>query len=296
MYYSIAAMTGVLISVMVFLNGDLTQVYGSYNTAVIIHVVGVVFALALCFIRKEKPLQKINAPFWAYLGGAIGVLTTFFNNWAYSLISMTSIVALGLLGQSVTSNLIDCFGLFGMKKRPIRWTTWVGFAISLFGVYFMLDSSVSGAAFAIVISIGAGVTIVLSRTVNARLAEETGPIAGSFVNHLVGLPICIILALIMRQSWNVSTGSVKPWMFCGGMLGVLVVYLCNITIPKVSAFRLTLLSFLGEVFSGIAIDLVFGETISSRLFWGGVISAAGLLISMLLEALLARSRPRDSRF
>ena len=46
---------------------------------------------------------------------------------------------------------------------------------------------------------------------------------------------------------------------------------------------LTLLSFLGQIFTGIAIDLALGQNISGGLFWGGVICAAGFLASMLIE-------------
>ena len=58
MYYFLALLVGVVISVMVSLNGGLTQAYGAYGAAVIVHVVGVVFALALCLIKKEKPFFK----------------------------------------------------------------------------------------------------------------------------------------------------------------------------------------------------------------------------------------------
>ena len=72
-------------------------------------------------------------------------------------------------------------------------------------------------------------------------------------------------------------------MLCGGMLGVTVVLLLNITVPRIAAFRLTLLSFLGQIFTGLAIDLALGQNISGGLFWGGVICAAGFLVSMLIE-------------
>lgn len=44
-----------------------------------------------------------------------------------------------------------------------------------------------------------------------------------------------------------------------------------------------LLSFLGQIFTGLAIDLALGQNISGGLFWGGVICAAGFLASMLIE-------------
>ena len=201
---------------------------------------------------------------------------------------MTSIVALGLLGQSVTSTLIDAFGLFGVKKRPIEITTWVGFGLSCIGVVIMMDDTVADGIAAIIVSIATGVTVVMARTVNARLSIEKGAFVGSFYNHLVGLPICILLALLLPTAQSITLHNITPWMFLGGMLGVLVVALYNITIPKVSSFRVTLLSFLGQVFSSILIDLVYGQSVSSSLFWGGIVIAIGLLASMILEYLSER--------
>lgn len=283
MYYLLAVLAGIVISVMVSLNGGLTQAYGTYSAAVIIHVVGVVFAMALCATRKEKPLPRNHVPLWAYTGGAIGVLTTLFNNYAFGRISMTSIVALGLLGQSLASMVFDTFGLLGMEKRPVRKSAAIGFLPAIAGIFFMMDGSVSGAVPAVIVSLGAGVSVVLSRTVNSRLSGETSPLVGSLINHIVGLPICVILAISFQRPLWIAMADVKPWMFLGGTLGVVTVLLFNITVPKVSAFQLTLLSFVGQVFTGITLDFVQGQEVSNASFTGGLVIAAGLLVNMALD-------------
>ena len=168
---------------------------------------------------------------------------------------MTSIVALGLLGQTITSVLLDRFGWLGAPKRRVDRSVAVALISAPVGIFLMLDGSVSQSILAVLLSLGAGVTVVLSRMVNARLASETSPLAGSFVNHLVGLPICVVLLLLVGQWTTPAAGTMEPWMYCGGMLGVTTVLLFNITVPKVSAFRLTLLSFVGQVFTGVALDV-----------------------------------------
>ncbi len=115
----LALLTGAVISIMVSINGGLTACVGEYTAAVVIHVVGTVFALILCLIRREKIFARRHAPAWAYLGGVIGVLTTFFNNFAFGRISVTSLTALGLLGQTMTAALMDGLGLLGMPRRGV---------------------------------------------------------------------------------------------------------------------------------------------------------------------------------
>ncbi|MDD4843757.1 MAG: DMT family transporter [Anaerotignum sp.] len=283
MYYLLSILVGVIISVMVSLNGGLTASYGAYSAAVIIHIVGVIFAALICAIRKERLQIKSRAPQWAYFGGAIGVLTTLFNNYAYGRITMTSIVALGLLGQSLSSVVLDSFGWLGVEKRRASKSSVVGYLAAIIGIFIMMDNSVSEAAFAVVLSLSAGITVVLSRTINSRLSTETSPLVGSFLNHLVGLPICIVLALcLQRPVWLMATGT-KPWMYLGGALGVVTVLLFNITVPRVSAFHLTLLSFIGQIFTGIALDLALGLECSTSTFAGGLVITAGLLANMMLE-------------
>lgn len=106
---------------------------------------------------------------------------------------------------------------------------------------------------------------------------------GSLINHLVGLPICIILMLCLQSPIGMATTEAKPWMYLGGVLGVMTVLLFNVTVPRVPAFRLTLLSFIGQIFTGIALDFALGLEYSTSTFAGGMVIAIGLLINMLLE-------------
>ncbi len=69
-----------------------------------------------------------------YSGGAIGVFTTFGNNLSYGRISMTSIVALVLFGQTVISLLIDSFGLMGMESARLKNVPVIGLVFALAGM------------------------------------------------------------------------------------------------------------------------------------------------------------------
>ncbi|WP_342759597.1 DMT family transporter [Kineothrix sedimenti] len=284
MYQLLALLTGILLSIMISVNGNLSDQYGAILAAVIIHVVGSISAFLLCLTQKEKNPLHGHHPKWIYLGGAIGVCTTVFNNLAYGHISVTSIVALGLLGQTVTSLFIDTYGLFGMKKQSFNKNSILGFAVSFLGILLMLDQSVAGAIIAVFISFCAGISVVLSRSVNARLAEKTGALRGSLINHLVGLPITIIVALFAKQFSSIpSISAFHPWIYFGGIFGVAVIFLCNLTVPRISAFYLTLLTFVGQVFTGILLDLIFGDHFSRASFVGGIIIIFGIAINFIIE-------------
>ncbi len=296
MYNILSLITGLVIAVMVALNGRLALSYGNFNAIVIVHVVGVLFAFLLCKLTNRKITIKKNLPLWLYLGGAFGILTLIFNNFAFGKISLTSIVALGLLGQTVASLLIDCLGLFGMKKHAFRKSSIIGFVFSLLGILVMLDNTAETALYAILLSFCSGITVVLSRSINAKLSQHVGDIQSSFVNHVVGLPIAVAITIATTKSSHSYIAykfTPEPWIYLGGALGVTAVLLCNITVPKLSAFRLTLLTFVGQIFTGIVIDILTKNGYSEATFTGGVLVTIGISLNMIYEQVLRNKENKN---
>ncbi|NLC89335.1 MAG: DMT family transporter, partial [Clostridiaceae bacterium] len=200
MFNFLALLSGFIIAVVVTLNGQLTDVYANYNATFIIHLVAVVFSFIFLKLGKKKLFPSEKVPFWFYLGGAVGIFNALFQNAAFGKISLTSILALALFGQTVVSIFIDNFGWFGMEKRPFKKSSLLGFGFSIIGVLVMLDLSGGinpSAVLAIFFAFASGITTVISRSINGRLAEFSGSMSGAFINHLVGLPLTLLLALVM---------------------------------------------------------------------------------------------------
>lgn len=291
MYNLLALLSGFIIAVMVTLNGRLTSAYGNYNATLIIHVVAVAFSFLFLKLSKKKIFPTEKLPFWFYLGGAVGMFNALFQNYAFGKISLTSILALCLFGQTVSSLFIDKFGFFGMEKHPFKKSSFVGFAFSIVGVVVMLDLS-SGIDTIIVLAItfafASGITTVVSRSINGRLTEYSGGMAGSFIHHLVGLPLTLVIVLIMPNndmSLLLQQPSTDWWIYLGGLAGVFVVFVLNITVMKVSALQLSLLSFVGQVFLSVLLDLLLESSFSRVTLYGGLIVSAGVGINMLIDYL-----------
>ncbi|WP_084522243.1 DMT family transporter [Atopobium fossor] len=294
MYIFLSLLTGMVLSVMIAINGNLTSLHGMFWAAVIIHLVGSVAAFVLCKMEKEQKPIFNQGPIWMYLGGAVGLITTMFQNFAFGKISVTGLIALGLLGQTITSIGIDYFGLFNGSKRPFFAKQLPGLLLSFAGIFLMMDTSVGiDTLVALVMSFSAGITVVISRMINARLAQKTSALRSSFAVHITGLSLALILALLFSRAslFNLPSVSFGPaWMYMGGMLGVIAILLCNITVPNVPAFRLTLLTFIGQVLMGVVLDAAIGSVQSSTSIMGGIVIAAGLLINSGVEALDRRKK------
>ena len=267
---------------MVAFNGGLTEQYGVYSATVIIHIAGLLLIVIMAIVSRDNPFSRRQAWF-LYLGGAIGVMTTVFNNLAFSRISVSSILALGLFGQSITGLIVDRYGLMNMPKHTFQKRKICGLFLVFCGIISMTNNF---DVLAVLVSFFAGVNIVISRTLNARLAGLTSVCTSTFYNYLIGLLMAIPVCFLFGGNEAAFAGFVfspRIYIYLGGILGVCVVLLSNITVAKISAFYLSLFLFIGQVFSGIVIDMVISRTFSPRNMVGGIFVAAGLCINLLLD-------------
>jgi len=290
MYYFLSLLSGILITVMVAFNGGLTKQYGVYSATVIIHIVGLILIAAVVLIKRERPFSagKVSASekrrWFLYLGGAIGVMTTVFNNFAYGRISVSAIMALGLFGQSVAGLTIDQYGFLGMPKHPFSKRKLFGLLLIIAGIVSMINNF---EIIAVIVSFFAGVTIVISRTLNAKLSGLTSIRISTFYNYFIGLIVSIpVLFLLGNREASLMHFSFSPdwYIYLGGVLGMCVVFIFNLIVVKIPAFYLTLLVFTGQVFSGVLIDAIILQELSPRILTGGLFVAIGLTVNLLLDS------------
>lgn len=137
----------------------------------------------------------------------------------------------------------------------------------------------------ILLSILTGVIIVVSRILNTRLSHEIGLIESSYFNYLTGAVTSIVLFLIMDEHFNfVSLKDVPLYGYLGGVLGVIIVILNSVVSPKLSAFYVTLLIFVGQLFTGVLIDWLIAGTLPLTKILGGIIVVIGLSFNLIVDA------------
>ncbi|MBY6939424.1 DMT family transporter, partial [Clostridium botulinum] len=109
--------------------------------------------------------------------------------------------------------------------------------------------------FYILMSILTGVIIVICRILNTKLSEEIGLIESSYFNYFTAAITSILLFFIMREKFVCTSLSTVPfYAYLGGFLGVAIVVLNSVVTPKMSAFYVTLLIFVAQLFTGVALD------------------------------------------
>ncbi len=288
-YYLLSLLSGILISVMIVFNGKLTAYYGVYSATVIIHIVGLILISLITFMKKSLILKKLK--YYLFLGGALGVALTVFNNIAFSRISVSAILALELLGQSITGIVFDSFGLLGIKKRNFRKSSLFGIGLILIGIASMITDF---DFLAVTVSFASGILLVLTQILNAQLAEKTSVSTSILFNYIIGLATAIPIFLILGRNEAMFTSfSLSPqvYIYLGGILGVSIVFISNITILKISVFYMTLFIFIGQVFSGIILDAFLTQSFPINNIIGGVFTCAGLILNLALDKKHQEKKP-----
>lgn len=140
--------------------------------------------------------------------------------------------------------------------------------------------------FYILISMLAGVIIVVSRVLNTRLSEKIGLIESSYFNYLTAAITSLILFIIIGEKFSFSSLNGIPfYAYLGGFLGVIIVILNSVVTPKMSSFYVTLLVFIAQLFSGIAIDWMIENTLPISKIIGGLFVVLGLGYNLYIDYL-----------
>lgn len=133
----LSAFIGALISVMIMINGTLSNSFGNYTSTVIIHIIGLLSIISVLLLSRSNLKIVKGIPLYFYSAGAIGVFTVLFNNLSFSKLGVSITLALGLLGQSLSSIIIDHFGLMGMKVIKFEKRKLFGLILITLGILVM---------------------------------------------------------------------------------------------------------------------------------------------------------------
>lgn len=137
MYNFLSIVIGGLIAIMLSFNSILSQHVGPYISNVIIHSVGLITIFLIIIIKRYRITFNKTLPFLMYSGGAIGISTVIFNNISMGVIGATLTISLGLLGQMISSLVIDNYGFLGMKKVEFNKKKILGLGLMIIGIITM---------------------------------------------------------------------------------------------------------------------------------------------------------------
>lgn len=138
MYKMLALLNGLLIALMILINGTLAEGIGYYLSLFIIYSLGLLAVLLLLWVKGESLKSIKYLPKYLFLAGLLGVLNILFNNISFIHLGATLCMGLTLYGQLIASLIIDFGGFFGLEKQVFHPKKLIGIAIMSLGVLIMV--------------------------------------------------------------------------------------------------------------------------------------------------------------
>lgn len=289
MYAWLGGLYGAMLSVMNTFNAQLSGLYGNWGATVMIHVSGLLVLLPFAFTWGRR---RGNAPWYLYAGGLIGIATVVFCNLGISGVGVTANLVLMLLGQLVCSTVIDQFGLLGARVVRVNRGKILALFIMAIGCAAMLllsaDNGSAGGvsvALAVALSFLSGFTMVVARISNAKLSAISGVGYSTVMNYVTGLigSFAVFALMGMKLDTAFPAAGQPLTIYLGGALGAVGIFLCNVITPKLPTLQLSVIIFVGQIFSGMALDGLAGRFSLGTLV-GGALVAAGLYVNTRADA------------
>lgn len=285
MFSILAALTGILITLMNSVNSRLAAAAGYPAAAVTVHAVGLAAVTVLTLARKE-PSQPGRVPLRFYLGGLFGVGTIFACNYAFSTLSASLAVALSLLGQAGFSLFADGTGFLGRRKYALTADRLPGIALAAAGTAVLgWGGELRWAA--VPVALAAGILPGISFILNSELGRRRGVLRSARWNYLTGLAgtavVAALIGLPAADSARAVLESGPLLALGGGLSGVAVVATMNFVFPRIPAFTATILLFSGQAVAGVILDWAGQGTLDLRKLLGTGIVLAGLAVDSRLS-------------
>jgi transporter family-2 protein len=136
--YTLAFVSGLLLTVQVGLNAALRNAFGNPGTAALANfMVGTAGLFAYLLItRAQWPARAAlaGAPAWAWFGGLLGAFYVASSVIVGPRLGAAALLALTVFGQLVASLVVDNYGWLGFPQQPLTLTRLVGAVLLLVGV------------------------------------------------------------------------------------------------------------------------------------------------------------------
>lgn len=132
-----------------------------------------------------------------------------------------------------------------------------------------------------------GVNVVVSRYLNTVYARYNGVAMGAVANYATGLLTALAVLLAIGEPLFLHPlGALtlrKAAMFLGGAVGMVMVQMTIYITPRLPAFLSTLLLFVSQLGTGVALDWLMTGTCSPRKMLGAALVMLGLTHYALVE-------------
>ena len=305
---AVAFLAGAVVAVQGRINGELGQVTDDGILAAVINFT--VGLLALLVLVSSRPaartavrglpaqLRRQEIPWWALLGGFAGASFVAAQSITVSALGVALFTVATVAGQTGMSLAVDRWGLGPSGALPVSLLRVIAAVMATVAVAVAASGreaeSGSGARTFVVLALLAGAAVAFQAAFNGRVSVATGqPTVAALVNFCVGLTALLMVLAIERLSRDDIVGSLpsfseQPWLFMGGLLGLVFVVSAAWSVRALGVLLFSLLVISGSLVGAVAVDLV-APTEGASFTWGLTIGILMTLAAVGLASIRKRA-------
>lgn len=266
----LALASGLLIAIQSRINGALgTRLHNGIAAALISFCTGlIVLAVILLASRQVRVgLRAVRAAvgdrrlvWWQLLGGVSGAFLVTAQGIAVTTIGVATFTVAVVGGQLISSLWVDRIGLGPAGRAMVTRGRALGAGIALVAVVIASADGLGGGVQTYVLALLpaiAGFGMAWQQAVNGRVGVVGGPVVAASINFGVGtvaLVVAVGVSVIIRGLPSALPS--EPWLYLGGVLGVIFIAMAAVVVRWVGVLLLGLTAIAGQLIGAVLVELV----------------------------------------
>lgn len=136
-YLIFLILSGMLQGMMISLNGQLGNYYSMYGICFFVHGIAAILLILYIKLKERKKIRVRGVPAYVYLVGFMGIGMVASSSWCTLAIGAAAMTGLSVIGQMISSAIVDHYGFFGVEKQKFNWKELPAYFLVLAGVWLV---------------------------------------------------------------------------------------------------------------------------------------------------------------
>lgn len=266
-----AVLIGALTALQARVNGTLgAEIGDGFVAAAVSFSSGLVILVVLSalipggrrgFGRLVAGIRTRTIPPWMLLGGLVGAFTVASQGLTVATIGVALFTVGFVAGQTTGGMVLDRIGYGPAGVVPVTVRRLVGALLAIAGVVVCLSGDALGGVplWMLVVPAIAGAGVAWQQGTNGRLRVRVeSPLTATLVNFIGGTVVLVIAAGVhVGLVGAPRTIPTEPWLYLGGAVGVIYIFLSSVVVRRTGVLLLGLGSVVGLLTTSVLLDALW---------------------------------------
>lgn len=266
-----AVLIGALTALQARINGTLgAEIGDGFVAAAVSFSSGLVILVVLSalipggrrgFGRLVAGIRTRTIPPWMLLGGLVGAFTVASQGLTVATIGVALFTVGFVAGQTTGGMVLDRIGYGPAGVVPVTVRRLVGALLAIAGVVVCLSGDALGGVplWMLVVPAIAGAGVAWQQGTNGRLRVRVeSPLTATLVNFIGGTVVLVIAAGVhIGLVGAPRTVPTEPWLYLGGAVGVIYIFLSSVVVRRTGVLLLGLGSVVGLLTTSVLLDALW---------------------------------------